>query len=66
VPFSAAPGATDAVSLAFGSVFLVVVAFWLLVRSIHIDLPAAGWFLAGGLIMLGLTGLVVAVRPRRT
>ncbi len=57
---------TDGISLAFGSIFLAVVAWWLLARSIHVHLPHTGWFVAGGLIVLGLLGLVAAARPTRT
>ena len=56
---------TDIVSLVFGTVFLAVVGWWLVVRSIDLDPPPAGWFLAGGLIVLGVAGLVVAARPHR-
>jgi hypothetical protein len=31
---------------------------------VDINLPSAGWFLAGGLIVVGLLGLFAAVRPR--
>lgn len=31
---------TDGVSLAFGSIFLVIVTWWLLIRAIDMDLPA--------------------------
>jgi len=57
---------TDALSLTFGSVFLAIVAWWIVVRSVHIDLPSGGWFLAGALIVLGVVGLVVVVRPHRS
>jgi hypothetical protein len=56
----------DAVSLAFGALFLAIVTWWLVLRSIHVDLPAAGWYLSGGLVLLGLVGLFAAVRPRRS
>jgi hypothetical protein len=55
----------DAISLAFGTLFLAVVGWWLLVRSIDIDPPSIGWFVAGGLIVAGVLGLVAAVLPRR-
>lgn len=55
----------DAVSLAFGTAFLAVVAWWLLVRAIDINLPPFGWFVAGALIIGGLAGLLVTLRPRR-
>ena len=54
----------DVVSLSFGWVFLAITAWWLVVTTVDIDLPPAGWFLAGGLIVLGLLGLFAAVRPR--
>jgi len=57
---------TDALSLTFGSVFLAIVAWWIVVRSVHIDLPSVGWFLAGALFVLGVVGLVVVVRPHRS
>ena len=56
---------TDAVSLAFGSIFLAAVAWWLVVRMIDVDLPPVGWFLAGGLIIVGLVGVATAALPRR-
>jgi len=55
----------DAVSLAFGTFFLAVVAWWLLVRTIDLTLPPFGWFAAVGLIVVGLAGLALALRPRR-
>jgi hypothetical protein len=55
----------DTVSLAFGAFFLAVVAWWLLVRTIDINLPPFGWFAAVGLIVAGLAGLALALRPRR-
>ncbi len=56
---------TDAVSLAFGWVFLAVAAWWLVVQSVHVDLPSFGWFFAGALIIVGVLGLAAAVWPRR-
>jgi hypothetical protein len=56
---------TDAVSLAFGSIFLAAVVWWLLSRMIDVDLPPVGWFFAGGLIVVGLLGLAIAALPRR-
>jgi hypothetical protein len=56
----------DAVPLAFGTAFLAVVAWWLVVRTINLTLPPIGWFVAGGLIVAGLVGLFLALRPHQT
>jgi hypothetical protein len=56
---------TDRVSLSFGLLFLVIVLWWLLASQVSIDLPTAGWFVAGGLILFGVLGLVGSLRPRR-
>lgn len=56
---------TDVLSLTFGALFLAIVAWWLVFRSVHIDLPSAGWFFAGALILLGAGGLAAALRPHR-
>ena len=58
--------ATDMVSLALGIVFFVVVAVWALAKSVTVDLPSGGWVVAGALIVLGLAGVVAAVRPRKS
>jgi hypothetical protein len=50
--------ALDALSLVFGSVFLAVVAAWLVTRWVEIDLPSAGWLAASALVLLGVLGLV--------
>jgi hypothetical protein len=56
---------TDAVSLTAGALFLAVVAAWLLSRTVHIGLPSVGWLVAAALILAGLLGLAVTVRPSR-
>jgi hypothetical protein len=56
---------TSMVSLTLGVVFLVVVAVWAITKTITVDLPSGGWFVAGGLIFLGVAGLAVAIRPAR-
>ena len=56
--------ATDVVSLVLGIVFLAIAGIWLLLRSVDITLPSFGWFLAAGLIVVGLAGVVGALRPR--
>lgn len=60
------PHRTDRVSLGFGLTFLIFVLWWLLASQIHINLPTAGWFAAGGLIMFGVLGLVGSLRSRRS
>jgi hypothetical protein len=53
---------TDLVSLIFGLIFVVIAGGWLARNIISIDLPDAGWFFAGGLILVGLVSLVGALR----
>ena len=52
----------DAVSLATGVVFLGFAAWWVLGRVVDLHAPSAGWFAAGALLLLGLLGLVGALR----
>jgi len=56
----------DVVSLSFGWVFLAITAWWLVATTVDIELPSAGWFVAGLLVVLGLLGLYAAVKPVRT
>lgn len=56
---------TDGVSLTFGLTFLAIVAWWLLAQILHLPLPAVGWFLAGALILIGVFGLLGALRSGR-
>jgi hypothetical protein len=56
---------TDGVSLTFGLVFLVIAGWYLAARLVDLDLPMMGWSVAGGLILLGLLGLVGALRTSR-
>ncbi len=53
---------TDAVSLAFGAVFVLIAGWWLIARTIDVGLPTLGWAVALGLIALGALGLVGALR----
>ena len=55
----------DVVSLSFGWVFLAITALWLVATTVDIELPSAGWFVAGLLVVLGLLGLYAAVKPVR-
>jgi hypothetical protein len=54
---------SDAISLVFGSVFLGVVVWWSLAKLAGIDPPRMSWFLAGALIVVGLLGVLAALRP---
>jgi putative Mn2+ efflux pump MntP len=56
---------TDAVSLAFGIIFVGVAAWWLLDRVVDLWAPSAGWFAAGLLLLLGAIGLVRAFQSDR-
>lgn len=56
---------TDGVSLTFAILFLLVAAWWTVARSLDLPLPAVGWFVAGGLILFGILGLLGALRSAR-
>lgn len=56
---------TDLVSFAFGLLFLALALWWLLARILGLTLPPVGWFLAGALVVIGLLGLVGALRSGR-
>ncbi|MEV0000876.1 hypothetical protein AB0H28_01135 [Micromonospora sp. NPDC050980] len=56
---------TDIVSFAFGLVFLGLALWWLLARILGLAVPPVGWFLAGGLVVIGLLGLVGALSSVR-
>lgn len=56
---------TDVVALVLGCVLLGVVAVWALVKTVSLDLPSGGWFIAGGLVVAGLIGLATVLRPSR-
>ena len=57
---------TDGVSLTFGVIFLVILAWYLAAGAVRMNLPQVGWFVAGGLILLGLGGLIGALRGSRS
>ena len=46
------PHRTDGVSLIFALIFLAVAGWWLIAQVVDLALPAVGWFVAGGLILL--------------
>jgi hypothetical protein len=52
--------------LTFALVFGVFVAWWTIAEIIDLELPTVGWFVAGGLILFGLLGLVGALRSGRS
>jgi hypothetical protein len=56
---------TDGVSLTFALVFGVFLAWWAFAQVVDLELPALGWFVAGGLVLFGLLGLMGAVRTGR-
>jgi hypothetical protein len=56
---------TDIVSFAFGLTFVTLALWWLLARILGLTLPPVGWFLAGALVLIGLLGLVGALRSGR-
>ncbi|SIQ10242.1 hypothetical protein SAMN05444858_101120 [Micromonospora avicenniae] len=56
---------TDLVSFAFGLLFLALTAWWLSAKILGLAVPPAGWFLAGALILIGVFGLVGALRSGR-
>lgn len=60
------PHRMDGVSLSFGVLFLLVVAWWAVSRVVTVHLPAVGWLVAGGLIVFGVIGLLGALRSART
>jgi len=55
---------TDAVSLGFGVTFLGIVLWWFLAAQLNIVMPTAGWFVAGGLILFGVLGLMTSLRRK--
>ncbi|NIL56571.1 hypothetical protein [Salinispora arenicola] len=57
---------TDPVSLSFGLLFVVLAAWWLVARLLGLALPPVGWFVAGALLLIGILGLVGALRASRT
>lgn len=56
----------DVLSLVFGLIFLLVAASWIARHSLKIDPPAAGWYIAGALIVAGLFGIVATFRGSRS
>jgi hypothetical protein len=59
------PHRTDGVSFSFGLIFLLVALWWAVSRVVDVRLPAAGWLVAGALILFGVIGLLGAIRSGR-
>ena len=59
------PHRTDGISLSFGLMFLLVAAWWAIAQMVNVKLPAAGWLVAGALILFGVFGLLGAIRSGR-
>ena len=59
------PHRTDGISLSFGTIFLLVAVWWAIAQVVDVRLPAAGWLVAGGLILFGAIGLLGAIRSGR-
>lgn len=59
------PHRTDGISLSFGTIFLLVAVWWAIAQVMTVKLPAAGWLVAGALILFGVIGLLGAIRSGR-
>jgi hypothetical protein len=59
------PHRTDGISLSFGLMFLLVAVWWAFAQMVNVKLPAAGWLVAGALILFGVFGLLGAIRSGR-
>jgi hypothetical protein len=59
------PHRMDGISLSFGLIFVLIAFWWALAQFVRVQLPAAGWLVAGALIMFGALGLIGAIRSGR-
>ena len=59
------PHRTDLLSLTFAIIFLAIFGWWVFAQLVHVKVPPAGWWVAFGLILLGLLGLMGAIRSAR-
>jgi heme A synthase len=59
------PHRTDLLSLTFAVVFLAIFGWWVFAQVVNVDVPAPGWWVAFGLILLGLLGVIGAIRSTR-
>jgi hypothetical protein len=53
----------DAVSLVFGGLFLAIVTWWLVARTVDLNVSNLGWLAGAGLIALGAVGLWTSLWP---
>jgi hypothetical protein len=53
---------TDAPALIFGLIFMAIAGWWFLDMNIGFGLPATGWLIALALIVLGVLGIMGALR----
>ena len=56
---------TDTISLVFGLIFVMVASGFLLDSYREIQLPEVGWFVAGGLILIGVVVAIGALVPEK-
>lgn len=56
---------TDSISLFFGLAFLIIALGYLTKVYLNLNLPSMGWFIAGGLVFLGIVGAVTALVPSK-
>jgi hypothetical protein len=59
------PHRTDNVSLSFGTIFLLIAAWWAASQVVDLAPVSVGWLVAGALILFGMIGLLGAIRSGR-
>lgn len=59
------PHRTDNVSLSFGTIFLLIAAWWAASQVVDLAPVRLGWLVAGALILFGMIGLLGAIRSGR-
>lgn len=59
------PHRTDSISLFFGLAFVIISLGFLAKVYLNLNLPSMGWFIAGGLVFLGIVGAVTALVPTK-
>lgn len=59
------PHRTDSVSLFFGLAFLMISLGYVANVYLDLSLPSMGWFIAAGLVFLGIVGAVTALVPTK-
>ena len=56
----------DVLSLVFGLIFLGIAGSWIVRHNWSLELPDAGWYVAGALIVAGLFGIISTLRGGRS